>query len=294
MRRPDRALLVGALAATVLALPRIAGAYCRTSVCEASYTATLCAPPSPDDCGVPLFWAKPCPGFWVQRDASTQVDWPTVDAIAAASFATWANADCGNGMHPLIAPVDMGPVSCSAREYNQSGGNASVIVFRDVEWPYTGQGSTLALTTVTFNLDTGEIYDADLEVNGANIEITTGDVGVKYDLASILTHEAGHFLGLAHSPVAGATMAIEYFPGDTGLRSLSTDDAAGICAAYPPGPDPGACDSTPRHGFKDDCGPGDPPDEGCAVDRTPGTGGAGGAALVALAATVLAVRRRRR
>src|SRR5689334_23648589 len=50
----------------------------------------------------------------------------------------------------------------SKHEYNQNRGNTNLIVFRDDGWPYEGSSNTLALTTVTYNLDTGEIYDADM------------------------------------------------------------------------------------------------------------------------------------
>ena len=45
-------------------------------------------------------------------------------------------------------------------------------------------------------------YDADMEVNTAQNKIVTDDDGAQgaYDFESIVTHEAGHFLGLAHTP----------------------------------------------------------------------------------------------
>ena len=53
------------------------------------------------------------------------------------------------------------------------------------------------------------------------------------DLQNTLTHESGHFIGLAHSPVPGATMNATTQPGETLKRSLAPDDAAGVCAIYP-------------------------------------------------------------
>ena len=163
---------------------------------------------------------------------------------------------------------NLGRVVCDQVEYNQSGGNTNLVIVRDGEWPYAGQGKTLALTTVTYSLDDGEIYDADLELNdGPDVELTTTDVAVQFDLLSIVTHETGHMLGLAHSDVDGATMEIEYVMGDTSLRTLAPDDMAGICNAYPPG-EIGNCDPTPRHGFKETCGP-EVPEEGCGCASAP-------------------------
>src|SRR5262249_15492160 len=74
------------------------------------------------------------------------------------------------------------------------------------------------------------------------------------DLLSVLTHEAGHFLGLAHSADADATMFSEYKMGSTGLRDLSPDDVKAICAAYPPDRQTrGECSYLPRHGYSPDC-----------------------------------------
>jgi MYXO-CTERM domain-containing protein len=100
---------------------------------------------------------------------------------------------------------------------------------------------------------------------------------VGFDLLSIITHETGHMLGIAHSRVPDSTMGREYLPGDLSLRDLATDDVAAICAVYPPveagAPgDPASCDPTPRHGFTGECGPfPEPEDDGCAV-RTVGPG----------------------
>ena len=199
------------------------------------------------------------------RDGSSQADLATAESLVAQAFATWENAPCPGGGNPAISVQLFDAVECNAQEYNQRGGNVNLVVFRDDEWPYGGAGRTLALTTVTYNLETGEIFDADLEVNATDaIDLTTGDAQPAYDLLSIITHEAGHMLGIAHSAQATATMTVEYEPGDLELRTLEDDDIAAICAAYPP-PDLGTCDATPRHGFKSTCGPGPEEDEGCTV-----------------------------
>lgn len=294
-RRPASLLHAAYLTGVAVLWPTTSMAYCRTSACAGDVPGELCTPAAPEDCGTPLYWPQPCFGFSVQRDASTQVSWQTTDAIVRQAFDTWLAADCGAGEGPAMRVDDLGPVSCAAREYNQNGGNANLIVFRDDGWPYAGQWNTLALTTVTYNLDTGEIYDADLELNSANVTLTVSDTDVEYDLLSILTHETGHMLGLAHSDVENATMGSQYLPGEIGLRDLSADDVAGICAAYAPAApgsprDPTHCDSTPRRGLQDFCGAA-PEDDGCTL-RAPGADGR--LALVGLGATVgwLAYRRR--
>jgi hypothetical protein len=279
--------LATALGATLVS-PR-ASAYCRTSACG-EVSSQVCAPSRPGDCGLPLYWPKHCMGYSIQEGGSGQLSLATIESLAATAFGAWTRASCGGGA-PGIGVAYLGPVSCDRPEYNEKAGNANVIMVRDDEWPYTGQGQTLALTTVTFNLDTGEIYDADLEVNGtSDVKLTTGDNEVQYDALSIITHEVGHILGLAHSFEPDATMKIDYVPGDTSLRTLEPDDIAGICDAYPP-TSTTSCDPTPRHGFASECGSPDPDDDGCSC-TAPGRRSTHGALAGALLAGMCLARRR--
>ena len=55
------------------------------------------------------------------------------------------------------------------------------------------------------------------------------------DLENVFAHELGHYLGLAHSTEAEATMFASAVAGETLKRDLAADDVEGLCAAYPPG-----------------------------------------------------------
>jgi len=272
-----------------------ADAYCRTSSCDGGKTGARCSPALPSDCGIELFWKNPCVGFSMQKDASAQVSLAVATDIFEKAFQAWANVDCGGGKHPRISAVNLGTVVCDAHEYNKQAGNANIILFQDEMWPHVGANTTLALTTVTYNVDTGEIYDADMELNSANVSFTMDDKIVKYDLASIAAHETGHFLGLSHSTETAATMYLDYTPGSTELRTLEADDVAAICAAYPPGdPIPSTCDSTPRRGFESVCSPPpiEPESESCAM--APGkTRSSAFFAAISLAALGSLLKRRR-
>src|SRR5262249_21192786 len=135
--------------------------------------------------------------------------------------------------------------------------------FRDDAWPHQGDTfNTLGLTRLKFDIGTGEIFDADMEINSAEHDLVLeGTPGPnQFLLASVLTHEAGHFLGLAHSQDPNAIMYPTYHPDSS---QLSQDDIDGICAIYPPdgtrprdtGPvvQQDACDAQPRHGFASAC-----------------------------------------
>jgi hypothetical protein len=120
--------------------------------------------------------------------------------------------------------------------------------------------STIALTTVSYDPDSGRIIDADMELNGWSgngadsafggepahgwyfscvdgadlICETYGEMSCIYiDLLSTATHEAGHFIGLGHSPLEAATMYYSASRGETDKRSLDDDDVAGLCEIYP-------------------------------------------------------------
>jgi MYXO-CTERM domain-containing protein len=272
-----------------------AAAYCRTAACK-GVTGARCMPSLATDCGKEIFWPKACVSFSMQRDASDQVSLDLATSVFVEAFKKWTEADCGGGTHPHIEVVDLGPVECKAHEYNKKAANANIILFHDDVWPHPGAGSTLALTTVTYSVDSGEIYDADMELNAANTPFTTGDANVTFDLSSIATHETGHFLGLSHTLDPMATMYRDYIPGTIGLRTLEPDDIAGICAIYPPGdPIPDGCDPSPRRGFSSICSP--PPidqDPGGCCSTAPGSPRGTGSAAVAALGLGLGVAARRR
>jgi hypothetical protein len=133
-----------------------------------------------------------------------------------------------------------------------------LIVFRDDTWPYTGSAHELAATTVTHD-QYGVIYDADMEIN-ATSPLSVAVAGLRqkglivgqHDLLSIVTHEAGHFLGLDHSLVDGAIMRASLPSGEV-RTELGDDDVAAICTLYPPGREIAACDPTPHGGFAPSC-----------------------------------------
>jgi hypothetical protein len=171
-------------------------------------------------------------------------------------------------------------------------------MFRDDSWPYTGADDALALTTLSYNPATGEIYDADIELNthGTNFTLDEVTPPIQADFQSIMTHEVGHFLGLDHSRVGMTTMR-EHYDGTLEFRSLDPDDIAGVCAIYPPGRAlSGKCE--PRHGFSGKCGgPEVWPKEGCGMMRASqsGSGSGSGVAGAALAlALVMGLRRWKR
>ncbi len=253
--------LAAAAALAALGAPRAARAYCFTAACGDETAGTICVPEGEIDCGVPLRWATRCTGFAIQEDGSRRVSANRLNDLARAAFASWTDTECDGGERPGLVVQPLGRVACGDLEYNSGAGNANVIVFRENGWPHPASGHNVALTTTTFDPETGELFDADIELNSSDFEFTTEDGDVVYDLESVLTHEVGHFLGIGHTDVEESTMLPIYLQGDVSLRTLGPDDSNAICDLYPPKDVEETCNPLPRHGFSPEC----------AADQTEGS-----------------------
>lgn len=276
------------------AVPREASAFCRSTTCAGDCTRDA------DGCkisGKELYWRSLCVGFSLQKDGTSFIPMDAVRAAVARSFVTWSDVPCENGELATIAFSPAADVSCHTAEYNPDGPNANIILFQENRWDYAGPGNTLAKTTVSYDTDTGEILDADIELNQAYNELTTGDENVVYDLESIMTHEIGHFIGIDHSPDPEATMYLAYEEGDTYQRDLAPDDVAAACAVYPTTRDV-VCSTKPQGGFTKLCAAeleAAEDEAGCSV--APGSRRSSGSAFAPLLVVVAAahfLRRRER
>lgn len=250
-----------------------------------------------DECvvtGAPLHWVSACVTFDVHVGGSEKrgLDAEVVENVVERAFEPWLAADCGNG-HPSIKVGTFGPVTCDESRFNENGRNANIVMFRDEAWPYPDGADAYGTTMVRYDPRTGELRDADVELNSADFDIGVDRDGA-VDLQSILTHEIGHFLGLGHPGPAhpDATMSAGWDGRGTSLRTLTDDDMNGICELYPPERKAKAsCE--PVNGFSGECfvPKGERPSASCAASvprEGTGTGGPALALLVALAS----VRRR--
>jgi len=281
-----RRLLRTAVTGFVFALSAHSSAFCLTYTCDAKKGECLKDPET--GCyqgGKALFWASSVVSYDVQQDGSALqgINYDQLHTVVVEAFQRWQDVSCDeDGNHPSISLVDFGKVACAKPEYNKAQKNQNVITFHDAEWPYQNSGAeTLALTTVFFNPETGEIYDANIEINSyqtagspPKFVIGEGEPGSDQDdLNAVLTHEIGHFLGLSHSIIGTSTMYQSY---QSGMTSLEDDDIAAICASAPPGrvtTDPGNPPGEPRHGFSKECGK---PENGCCASTIGGSAPASG------------------
>jgi hypothetical protein len=170
-----------------------------------------------------------------------------------AGFAAWTTAT--QGCAALSFSRELEAFAPATRD------GISTLHVRSDAWPYAPE--VTAVTRLAFvdnpgDPDDGKILEADMEINAVNFTLAipselTADTT---DLASVITHEAGHVLGMAHdcgtgtepwprdlagnavpscdglaadSPTLTATMYVSIAPGDTSKRTLEPADVGGAC-----------------------------------------------------------------
>ena len=222
--------------------------------------------------GVQVWWGSPCITMGLYLGAPP----PSMKADAywnASQLAarTWSQGDIAcTGLSITMARQAESSADIGLDQKN-------VILFRTDVWcrpdSSTDPGAcyaanALAITTVFKNKTTGEIVDADMEINAVNFawadlaaDPSQAD-GRTADFQNTLTHELGHVIGLAHncytandgpSPlfdntgnpevlcggadtpatVYDATMYPAVALTDTERRTLSSDEVQAACDIYP-------------------------------------------------------------
>ena len=242
--------------------------------------------------GTPLHWLGSTIFYSAASDLPDGLTGPGVQRLLGDSFDAWAGLPC----HPFGTHFDGFATGLTADQTDRT--NTTVWIRDAASWSSLGFSATeLARTGVTHRVNTGEIIDADIQVNLSGFTYSESLVcapGV-YDLQSMLTHEIGHLFGLDHTPNLDATMAPTTDPGVCTKRTLSQDDIDGYCATYEPynvaDPDP--------EPTADTAGGGDAtvaeaePTAGKPGGSCAGGGSSGGAAaLFGLGYVLLAWRRR--
>jgi hypothetical protein len=229
------------------------------------------------DSGAPLAWKSPSieMDFFVGNAPATM---SADEYVAAAGIG--ARAWSHTALACTALSITVHAQSASTAETGRDGKN--VIIFRQDNWcdqatpEVCYSPNALAVTSVFKNKVTGEIVDADMELNA--VRFTWADLvahpelaaGSTVDFQNTVTHELGHVIGLAHPcysasdgggrlndnngipeldcsdpnlppSVRETTMFPSVSFGDTQRRTLSPDDAQAACDTYPAPPPNSGC-----------------------------------------------------
>jgi hypothetical protein len=229
------------LGGVVLGAASSAAAYCRTTTEDPLQSdCTACS-----DTGKPLYWAISSPRYIFNQSGFANVDDAVLRAAIQRSFARWNAIECEEDARSvpigLNIQVKPGTTTLEVGPKSDEPNDNVIVYFSGERWlsDPTLNPSAYALTAIWFNKLNGEILGADMHFNGG-----MGKFGVcddngcpddYVDIENVATHEAGHFIGLAHSTVEGSTMWCSADKSEVEKRTLSKDDIKGACAVYPPG-----------------------------------------------------------
>lgn len=193
--------------------------------------------------------------------AELQIKWPTKSiqialstSLTAPSPAIKADSDVEGAVRRALnswaraANVSFVEVTSKLQSVSpvNAGDGVSLITVAatDENLALFKDGNTTARTRVFYDPETGDISEADIVINpfpysaDGSLQFSTDGTAGTYDLESTLAHEIGHFLGLSHSHVIGATMQpTQALNGTYGLpaiteRTLSEADETAVRGLY--------------------------------------------------------------
>ncbi len=193
------------------------------------------------DAGVSIAWESSCFYYSLNEQGSGDIPFDELREVTRTSFDTWEKVSCS-----YFFFNETNPAQNDQAEFSVHHGNVNLLVWREGlgSWPH--HSSVLALTSINYDRNTGEILDVDIEFNGAIYTFATLDdypLGTDLiDLENTMTHEIGHTIGLDHTQDPSTTMYGLGESGTTNKRTLTDDDINGLCAIYPLASDPNTCE----------------------------------------------------
>lgn len=170
----------------------------------------------------PIFFAistaRPAPGI---TDGSA-------DAAIRLAFKHWQDVPSTG----ITFQEDQRPTSRARTDWTAPDVHLVWFDTSDASGMFSQNSGLVAVTPVSFAAD-GSIIDADIIFNAKDHQFSTTGTPGTFDVQNIGTHECGHFIGLDHSAILGATMNPYAIQQDTRLRTLEADDVAGASTIYP-------------------------------------------------------------
>ncbi len=192
-----------------------------------------------DKTGEPLRWfVRDSLEMAIAVTPPEETDLANIPPLLAQAFASWVAVTCGTPPAVDVTGTSRALRATTPKSLRAEPGNILVFIRSTAEWTrYRNSPTWIAITKIAHNPKTGEIVDADIEINDGGFRFSySGTPNVsEVDFLSMLTHEVGHFYGLDHSANADATMYDTYANSPeraVAARTLTEDDVGGICALY--------------------------------------------------------------
>ncbi|MBX3233114.1 MAG: matrixin family metalloprotease [Labilithrix sp.] len=198
--------------------------------------------------GKPVAYRTSPISFAFAERGTTKLNEAKARAAVRAAFQKWQSVSCAGGQtslwfkeQPDIPPDgDLGLAASDDDDGPESGTPPFGIYFRDTSWG-DNDPKALALTTLGYKGTT--VVAARIEINtaGTRFRFDSDQESEDNDFQAVITHEVGHYIGIAHSLEQDSLMHAEYCHWkdrcDQGVRlkrALSADDRLAVCTLYPP------------------------------------------------------------
>lgn len=172
--------------------------------------------------GATVRWPHQPIHWFYNHNGFTQGDQNTILSVFQAAFQKWEQAGGCTGIKFQYSGT-------TTRTWN-SQDQRNVLIWNN-GIPSSVHPTALALTVPLYSND-GVYLDSDIIFN-AQYQWSLQPTGQQFDVLGTSTHEIGHFIGLDHTNVTGATMYPTAQPGLCPCRTLKQDDISGVCTLYP-------------------------------------------------------------
>jgi matrixin/IPT/TIG domain-containing protein len=191
--------------------------------------------------GAGLHWKGATVAYVINAQGSDDVADDSEKLAIRLAFSTWAAETAG-----ALALVEGQASDPASLNVDHNGTHRVLFDESDATGYFPLLTGVVAITPLTYGAG-GVLVDADVIFNGRDHRFSTSLESGTYDVRDVATHEVGHFIGLDHTPLAGASVFPFVATKQTAHRSLSEDDVAGAHGSYDAGPPAGGLSGMAVH-----------------------------------------------